>query len=174
LGPRKRLVFVRCFVAVVAALTMHRRPRPEPARIHLAEVQQRVEALRQEVELARAAPDPAGAYTPKTAGSIADLSTDAAALLRQLPGVENVAVPVTCPQPTHRIMHLRDRHLVPWDEVAIALAHELGRPLLVALTGLGSEAVRAQALECGLDYLLVNPVNVEDLLRLLSLDRSTG
>jgi hypothetical protein len=103
-------VFVLCFVAVMAALTMHRRPRPEPARIHLAEVQQRNKALRQEVEQARAAPDPADASAPQTAGSIADLSTDAAALLRQLPGVVDVEVLVTCPKPTHRIIHLRDWH----------------------------------------------------------------
>jgi hypothetical protein len=64
-------VFVLCFVAVVVTLAMHRWPRPQPTRIDLAEVQQRVEALRQEVEPARAAPDPADAYTPQTPGSIA-------------------------------------------------------------------------------------------------------
>jgi hypothetical protein len=67
LSALKRLVFVLCFVVVVAALAMHRWPRP--ARIDLAEVQQRVEALRQEVEQARAAPDPAEATAPKALGS---------------------------------------------------------------------------------------------------------
>jgi hypothetical protein len=127
LSPRKRLVFVLCFVAVVAALAMHRWPRP--ARIDLAEVQQRVEALRQEVEQARAAPDLADAYTPQTPGSIADLATDAAALLRQLPGVENVEVLVACPKPTHRIIHLRDWHWVDRDTLATEWAHDLGRSL---------------------------------------------
>jgi hypothetical protein len=69
---------VLSFVAVVAALAMHRWPRP--VRIDLAEVQQSVEALHQEVEQARAAPDPADAYTPQTAGSIDDLASDVAAL----------------------------------------------------------------------------------------------
>jgi hypothetical protein len=46
------LVFVLCFGAVLVALSLHRWPRPRPARIDLAEVQQRVEALRQEVEQA--------------------------------------------------------------------------------------------------------------------------
>jgi hypothetical protein len=67
LSPRKRLVLVLCFALVVAALAVHRWPRP--ARIDLAEVQQRVEALRQEVEQARAAPDPAEATAPKAVGS---------------------------------------------------------------------------------------------------------
>jgi hypothetical protein len=128
-SPRKRLGFVLCFVAVVAALAMHRWPWTRPGRIDMAEVQQRVEALRQDVEKARAAPDPADAYTPQTAGSIADLNTDAADLLRQLPGVENVEVLVTGPKPTHRIIHLRDWHWVDRDTLATEWAHELGRSL---------------------------------------------
>jgi hypothetical protein len=127
LSPRKRLVFALRFAAVVVALAMHRWPRP--ARIDLAEVQQRVEALRREVEQARAAPAPADAYTPQTPGSIADLATDAAALLRQLPGVENVEVLVACPKPTHRIIHLRDWHWVDRDTLATEWAHDLGRSL---------------------------------------------
>jgi hypothetical protein len=129
LGPRKRLVFVLCFVAVVGALAMHRWPRTRPARIDLAEVHQRVEALRQEGEQVRAAPDPADTYTPKAAGSIADLATDTAALLRQLPGVENVEVLVTCPKPTHRIIHLRDWHWVDRDTLGAEWAHDRGRSL---------------------------------------------
>jgi hypothetical protein len=123
------LVFVLGLVAVVAALALHRWPRPQAAHIDLAEVQQRVEALRQEVEKDRAAPDPADAYTPQATGSITDLATDAAALLRQLPGVENVEVLVTCPKPTHRIVHLRDWHWVDRDTLASEWAHDLGRSL---------------------------------------------
>ena len=41
----------------------------------------------------RAALDPADAYILRSARSIADLSTDAAALLRQLPGVVEVEAP---------------------------------------------------------------------------------
>jgi hypothetical protein len=119
LSPRKRLVFVLCFVAVVAALAMHRWPLPQAARIDMAEVQQGVEALRQEVEQVCAAPDPADAYTPQTPGSIADLATDAATRLRQLPGVATVEVLVACPKPAHRVIHRRDYHFLrartmPW------------------------------------------------------------
>ena len=49
MSPRKRLGFVLCFVAVVAALAMHRWPLLQPASIDLPVIQQRVEALRQEV-----------------------------------------------------------------------------------------------------------------------------
>jgi hypothetical protein len=118
---------VLSFVAVRAALTMHRWP--QPSRLDLAEVQQGVEALRQEVEQARAAPYLADAYTPKTAGSVADLSTDAAALLRPLPGAADVEAPVTCPNPTYRIIHLRDWHWVDRDTLAAEGAHDLGRSL---------------------------------------------
>jgi hypothetical protein len=171
---KRRFLLVAFGLTEMGALLLHRWPwrRAEPP--DLEALRQRVAELQREVEAPRAAPDPTDAYTPQTPGSIADLATDLAALLRQLPGVVHVEVLVTCPQPTHRIMYVRDRHLVPRDELAIALAHEPGRPLLVALIGFGSEAVRAQALECGLDYLLVKPVDVEDLLRPLSLDRSTG
>jgi hypothetical protein len=129
LGPRKRLVFVLYFALVVAALAMHRWPWTRPARIDVAEVQQCVEALHQEVEKARAAPDPAEAYTLQATGSVADLSTDANALLRQLPGVADVEVLVTCPKPTHRIIHLRDWHWVDRDTLATDWAHDRGRPL---------------------------------------------
>jgi hypothetical protein len=129
LSPFKRLVFVLCFVAVVAALAMHRWPLLQPASIDLPVIQQRVEALRQEVEQARAAPDPADAYTPQATGSVADLRTETDALLRQLPGVVEVEVLVACPKPAHRVIHLRDWHWVDRDTLATEWAHDLGRSL---------------------------------------------
>ena len=69
--PKRCLLFLLLALVAVVALALHRWPWTRPTRIDLAEVQQRVEALRQEVEPARAAPDPADAYTPQTPGSIA-------------------------------------------------------------------------------------------------------
>jgi hypothetical protein len=122
-------VFVLCGAAVVAALALHRWPRTRPAHIDLAEVQQRVEALRQEVEKARAAPDPADAYIPEATGSVADLATAAAALLRQLPGVLDVEALVTCPKPTPRIIYLRDLHWVAKADFGVEVGATLGRPV---------------------------------------------
>ena len=42
------------------------------------------------------------------------------------------------------------------------------RPLLVAVTGYGSERDRARALEAGFDYHLIKPVRLEQLTRLLA------
>jgi hypothetical protein len=127
--PKRCLLFLLLALVAVVALALHRWPWTRPTRIDLAEVQQRVEALRQEVEQVRTAADPADTYIPKAAGSIDDLVTDAAAILRQLPGVTNVEVIVTCANPTHRIIHLRDWHWVERETVAADLAQELGPPL---------------------------------------------
>jgi hypothetical protein len=78
--------------------------------VALAAIQQRIDDL--EVEVAQARSGPAHGYTPKIPGSIADLSTPADALLRQLPSVVAVEVLVACPKPTHRIIHVRDWHYV--------------------------------------------------------------
>jgi hypothetical protein len=96
------------------------------------------------VEQARAAPGPADAYTPNTVDPIADPSTDAANMLRQLPGMVEVEALVTCPQPTHRIIHLRDWHHVPRDLYALDRAHALCRPLSPEALGLRYEELLLQ------------------------------
>jgi hypothetical protein len=62
-------------------------------------------------------------------GRIDDLAAPAADILRQLPGVAEVEVLVTATKPTHRIIHLRDWHVVPRDLHAIDLRQAAGRPL---------------------------------------------
>jgi hypothetical protein len=48
------------------------------------------------------------AYSPKVVGDINDLTAPAADILRQLPGVDDAEVLVTCSTPSYRIVHLRD------------------------------------------------------------------
>jgi hypothetical protein len=111
------------------------RTRPSPpaesanTQMDLAPLRQRVTALRQEVERARAAPNRADAYTPQTPGSIDDLATDAATLLRQLPDVVEVEALVTCAKPTRRIIHLRDFHWAAKEDCALEMSEALGRPV---------------------------------------------
>jgi hypothetical protein len=60
-------------------------------------------------------------YSPSAKGSIADLSTDAAAILHQLPGVANVEIMVSSKQPTHRIIQLCDHGYVSRELYAEAM-----------------------------------------------------
>src|SRR5262245_39942469 len=71
----------------------------------------------------------AGKNAPKVDWRIDDLSTPAAELLRQLPGVVEVEVLVAPPNPTHRIIQLRDWHYVPPDLFAVEVRQVTGKPL---------------------------------------------
>jgi hypothetical protein len=67
-------------------------------------------------------------YVPKTAARLDDLTASPEAVLRHLPGVVHIEVPVQAEKPTHRIVHLRDWHFVPHDQYAIDLRNSAGRP----------------------------------------------
>jgi hypothetical protein len=60
------------------------------------------------------------------AGELIETHADA---LRQLSGVGEVEVLVAAAHPSHRIIHIRDWHLVPRDLYAIDLRQAAGRPL---------------------------------------------
>jgi hypothetical protein len=92
----------------------------------LAAVRQRIEALEQEVQVARSSMS--HDYRPRVQGSIADLHLPAVEILRQLRGVAQVETRVACPSPTHRIIHFRDWHFVPPGLFADDLADSFGRP----------------------------------------------
>lgn len=68
-------------------------------------------------------------YSPSYPGRIDDLAVDAAAILRQLPGVNQVEVLVSVSKPQARIIHVRDWHTVPRELYAIdmrtAASHSL-------------------------------------------------
>lgn len=57
-------------------------------------------------------------YAPREPKPIADLSVDAVAILRGLPGVAEVEVLVAAEKPTHRLVHLSDWHYVPREMFA--------------------------------------------------------
>ena len=69
------------------------------------------------------------AYVPAVAGDINDLSSPAADILRRLPGVVEVEVLVAATRPTHRIVHVRDRHYVSRDLYAIDFRAAAGEEL---------------------------------------------
>jgi hypothetical protein len=82
--------------------------------------EERIRRLAEEVERQRQGSAAAvAAYAPKVVGRLDDLRANAAAILRQLPGVARVEVLVAVPKPTHRIIHLRDWHHVPRDLFAL-------------------------------------------------------
>src|SRR5262245_22279775 len=88
---------------------------------------QREEQVEQQRRASERAPE---GYAPKVAGRLDELAADAAAMLRQLPGVARVDVLVTCPKPTHRIIQLRDWHFVPRELHAVGgLWDASGKPL---------------------------------------------
>lgn len=68
-------------------------------------------------------------YTPKTPGRIDDLAVAAADILRQLPDVVQVDIPMPVQRPASRIVHLRDWHFVPKDLYALDLRSAAGKPL---------------------------------------------
>jgi hypothetical protein len=89
--------------------------------------------LKAAVEEQRAASERAVAdYVPTIRGQITDLSAPADGLLRQLPGVVQVETLVTAAKPSHRIVHLRDCHLVPRAHFAAEARHVHGRELTEA------------------------------------------
>jgi hypothetical protein len=73
------------------------------------------------------------AYVPKVNGRIDDLSTPAAEILRQLPGVAKVEVLVAAKKPTHRVIHLAD-WLEQEELLRCLLNHHLRRVLYEGLT----------------------------------------
>jgi hypothetical protein len=127
---RKRYLFLAVASVLVAVALMHRLPRRWADPVDLAGIRQRIAALEHDVDAARSA-DPAGAYVPRVAGSIADPATRAVELLKQLPGVARVEVLVTGANPSRRIIHFRDYHFVPQELYAADLAGAggPGRPL---------------------------------------------
>jgi hypothetical protein len=66
---------------------------------------------------------------PSAIGSLDDLSTNATAILRQLPGVVEVKRSGTSEKPTHRIVHLLDWHFVDRDDYAADLRSLSDGPL---------------------------------------------
>jgi hypothetical protein len=130
LSPRHPLLVTLASATVLAGLAIAYRW-PWPAERggfspDLAAVRQRIEALEHEGQLARSSLH--HDYRPQVQGSIADLHSPAAEILRQLPGVVRVETRVACPTPTHRIIHFRDWHFVPPDLFAADLADSFGRP----------------------------------------------
>jgi hypothetical protein len=69
------------------------------------------------------------AYQPKVQGRLDDLTVDAVALLKQLPGVEKVEVLVPVEKPKARIVHLADYRFVPKDLYDIAMEQTHKRKL---------------------------------------------
>lgn len=122
------LISAATFVAL--ALVAFRRNRPiesNPAQVvsddRLAELRLRVE---RENASARQAID---AYRPTRAGRIDDFAVMPEEILRGLPGVVAVDVPVRPPKPVRRIIHLRDLHFVPRDLFAIDVRQAADRKI---------------------------------------------
>jgi len=94
------------------------------------QTEERIHQLEQQVEQEKLTTQAAvESYVPKLQGRIDDLAAPAADILRQLPGVADVEVLVVVPKPTHRIVHLRDWHLVPRELHALDLRQAAGREL---------------------------------------------
>lgn len=88
----------------------------------------RIKALESQVEAQRVSSQEAvETYQPKEPGGLDDLGTNAPDILRQLPGVASVEVLVVAEKPTHRIIQLRDWHVVPLDLYALDLRQAAGR-----------------------------------------------
>lgn len=68
-------------------------------------------------------------YAPVTKHRIDDLRSPVVELLRSLPGVVQVEVGVVAKNPTSRIIHLRDWHLVPKELYALDMKNVYGREL---------------------------------------------
>jgi hypothetical protein len=128
LQPTRYTVLAVVGASLVAGFVLHRWT-GRPARIALAELQQRVQALAAEADAARAAPVASGTYAPRVAGNITELPAPTAAILRQLPGAAQVETLVACDRPTHRIIHLRDWHLVARDDYLRAVQAASGQPI---------------------------------------------
>jgi hypothetical protein len=79
-------------------------------------VKQRVQLLESELADADRSVDPSKEYQPHVTGDITNLDAPALEILRQPPGVDRVERLVTCPRPTHRLIHIRDWHLVARDD----------------------------------------------------------
>lgn len=121
------LVCVGSLAALALFVSRHRPVEVGPPRVvsdeRLADLRSRVER-----ELTRG--DEAwGTYHPATKGCIDDLDAPAEDILRGLPGVVAVDVPVRTAEPSRRIIHLRDLHLVPRNLFAIDVRQAAGRPL---------------------------------------------
>src|SRR5262245_23603232 len=95
----------------------------QPAEGRLSRLQAEVERQRE------ASAKGLAGYAPKVRGRLDDLTTPAAHLLRQLPGVVEVEALVSPAKPTRRIIHLRDWHFVPEDQFALDLGRSTGKPL---------------------------------------------
>src|SRR4051812_21898628 len=93
---------------IAAALGCSKAKDAAPPKDRLQEVEQRVQALEQEVERQRQASAAAAAYAPTVKGNVSDLDAPAADILGQLPGVAGVKVFAAAEGPIHRIIHLRD------------------------------------------------------------------
>jgi hypothetical protein len=112
------------------ALWIATRPKPKvdpepgpPAGHRIPHLQRLVE--QQRLDSSRAA----DGYAPEAPAGIDDLAAAPTPLLRGLPGVVAVEALVVAERPTHRIIHLRDWHLVPKDLYAADLRSATGRPL---------------------------------------------
>jgi hypothetical protein len=109
---RKLAVLVSLGLAVALFLTWQHWADQEAARQAIDKLNQ---GLLQPDRQADAA---VAAYRPSITGRIDDLTTDAAAILRQLPGVVRVDVAVQVEKPRQRIIHVRDGPLIPGDRFA--------------------------------------------------------
>jgi hypothetical protein len=79
-------------------------------------VKQCVQLLESEVADAEKAVDQSKEYHPHVTGDITNLDAPTLEILRELPGVDRVERLVTFARPTHRLIHVRDWHLVARDD----------------------------------------------------------
>jgi hypothetical protein len=75
----------------------------------------------------RLSADAVDRYRPAVVARVDDITAAMVDLFRQIPGVVRLETRIAVEKPPHRIIHLRDMHLVPRHIVALELRQSLGR-----------------------------------------------
>jgi hypothetical protein len=131
-GVTKRHVGLLLALAAVLAVLLPLLcglPRPFQGDPGPRAAEERLRELRQRIELETAEADAAvESYRPSHVGRIDDLAVSVEDVLRGLPGVAALERRIGPPKPACRIIHLRDRPLVPKDLFAIDVRQAAGGP----------------------------------------------